>query len=68
MGKDARTKEQEETDSTALIVDFRNFANAPKNGVGGNSLVPNWSSVTPTTNKTNINCNNYHPRQYINHQ
>jgi hypothetical protein len=41
----AWTKEQEETDGTELIVCFRNFANAPKNGVRGNSLVPCWSSV-----------------------
>jgi len=32
MGKDARTKEQEETDSTELIEGCRNFENEPKMG------------------------------------
>jgi len=69
MGKDTRTKEQVGTDSTELIVGFRNFANAPKNDVEGNSLVHNWSSVTEgsTINKTDINRSKNHPRQYLNH-
>ena len=49
MGKETRTKEPEETDSTELTVCFRNFANAHKNGVGGNSLVFCWSSVPEGT-------------------
>jgi hypothetical protein len=49
MGKDTRTKEKEGADSTELIVGFRNFVNAPKSGVGGNSLVPYWSSVNEET-------------------
>jgi hypothetical protein len=49
MGKDRRTKEQEETASTELKVGFRNFAKAPKNEVGGNSLVPYWISMNEGT-------------------